>query len=68
MEYIWTFILISWWEGEHMRIDTIKAATEAACEKDRHRMELILKDQAERSEGSFIYSVSDRCKPAPSGS
>ena len=59
MEYVWTFLLISWWEGEHMRIDTIKAADEAACGVDRARWELILKEQAERSEGSFVYAVGD---------
>ncbi len=68
MEYVWTFILISWWNNELMRIDTIKAADEAACNVKQHDMELMLEDQAERSGGMFIYSVGE-CKliaPSPS--
>ncbi len=68
MEYFWAFIIISWWDKELMRIDTIKATDEVACEIQRNDFELYFEEQVELSEGSFIYAVGD-CQlivPSPS--
>lgn len=59
MEYYFTFLYITWWGGEHMRVDHQYYIDEASCVIEKVERELQLEGQAELSEGAFAYIVGD---------
>jgi hypothetical protein len=64
MEYLWTFLIVTWFTGEDMKIVTQNAPSYEACELMRVEQEMLNEDRAKLSDGSFVWYVGD-CTATP---